>query len=304
MEVSLGVYAVVFIFFFIVVPGYIFRRFYCNGAFSKQVNWTNNILANFLSSFVTGIILSVGILFALNTFSKTPINLDKFLLSIDNLIVSVNAQDENPDKFKGFTDSFYYRYLPFILFFYFTAAFLGFFSIKSIQKLGLDTRFKIFRYENNWHYLFSGKLLKFKKFDPSIQTTQRRVKYTFLDVLAENSSEKPTLYSGLIADYDLNFRDPSKLDRIYLYKATRYKKLNTGEVTLKTIPGNIFTILGSKIININCTYIGYDEAEEIAEKYKVKRSILVTAQTISVVLFLLILVSFLTSYNFFRANFF
>lgn len=304
MEVSLGLYAVVFIFFFIVVPGYIFRRFYCNGVFSKQVNWTNNILANLLSSFVTGIILSVGFLFTLNIFSKNPIDLDKILLSVDNLIVSVNAQNQDPKKFEGFTDSFYSKYLPFIFFLYLTAAFLGFFSSKAIQKLGLDTKFKIFRYENNWHYLFSGKILKFKKYDSSIQTKQPRVKYTFIDVLAENSSEKPTLYSGFIADYDLNFRDPSKLDRIYLYKAGRYKKMESGEMALKSIPGNIFTILGSKIININCTYVGYNEEEQIAEKYRLKRSILVTAQTISILLFLLILVSFITSYNFFRANFF
>lgn len=304
MEVSLGVYAVVFLFFFIVIPGYIFRRFYCNGVFSKQVNWTNNILANFLSSFVTGIIISIAVLFTLNIFSKTPIDLDNLLLSIDKLIVSVNTQNENPDKFKGFADSFYYRYLPFIFFLYLTSAFLGFLLSKAIQKLGLDTRFKIFRYENNWHYLFSGKILRFKKHDPSIQTKQPRVKYTYVDVLAENSSEKPTLYSGLIANYDLNFRDPSKLDRIYLYKAARYKKSESGEIVLKSIPGNIFTLLGPKIININCTYIGYNEAEEIAEKYKLKRSVFITTQAISVLLFFLLLISFLTSYNFFRASFF
>lgn len=317
MEITIGIYALIFLFFFIVVPGFLARRFYYNGEFSKQININTNSIMNFVYSLFVGIILSLLFISIFNSISEKSINIDKILNDFDSNFVAssneeskniilTNNKNDNPKitsengKFDGLSENLYNYYLPFLGGIYFFSSITGFFFSKIVLLFGWDTRWKFLRYSNNWHYFFSGKILKFKKYVAEDIDHKLKVKYTYLDILVSEKGEDTTLYSGLFADYDLNPFDTSKLEKIYLYKAIRYKKNNENTLT-KNIPGNLFTIMGDRILNINCTYICFDEDESNNKKFKRQKNLLIPIQIVSTLLFLTILISFVFSLNIFSS---
>lgn len=113
MQVSIGIYALICIFLFIVFPGFIGRRFYYNGEFSKQINWSNNLLINFSYSFIVGLILSIIYIFILNSFKEGLVNIDEILNNFDLNYVSTSTSSLG-HNFDGFSQSFYQIYLPYI----------------------------------------------------------------------------------------------------------------------------------------------------------------------------------------------
>lgn len=308
MEISVGIYAVVFIFFFLVIPGFIFRRFYYHGEFSKQLNLSTNSITSLVSALFIGIALTLGFVALHNIFSSNPINLDKALNTFDQNFVnqtdSVSPELKSINKFEGFSKAIYTKYLMYLGAFYAFSALIGFFLSKMILFLGLDTSIKFLRFRNEWHYLFSGKILKFRTLKNSNSEQNLKVKYTYVDVLVSEKDDDTTLYSGLFADYEINANDHCKLEKIHLLKAVRYKKDDKGKFVERIIPGNVFTILGDKILNINSTYICFNEEETKNKKFKVKRGFLFFGQIISTIVFLSFLISFTFSVNFFDFNWF
>jgi hypothetical protein len=302
MEISVGIYAISFIFFFLIVPGFICRRFYYNGEFSKQLSLSNNGIVTLLTSFFIGIALTLGFVALYNFFASKQIVLDDVLNSFDqNFITETTdktAEELNKEKFDGMTKAIYGVYVKYLGAFYFFAAIIGYFSSVLVLFFGLDTRIKFLRYKNEWHYLFTGKILKFKRKKPTSNNQKLKVKHTYLDVLVSQKDSETTLYSGLYYDYEINPVDICKLEKIHLLKATRYKK--EGDAILqKNIPGSLFTILSENIVNINCTYIYFNEDEKKEKKYKLAKTWLFIFQLISTICFLSILTSFIFSVNFF-----
>lgn len=296
MEVTIGIYAIIFISFFLIIPGFLARRFYYNGEFSKQINLNNSTAINLVYSLFVGIILSLCFVALFNSISDNGINIDSVLNSFDANFISQPTTLAYPDKFNGLSQNIYKVYLPFIGAMYFFSAMIGFFVSKFVLFFGWDTRWKFFRYNNNWHYLFSGKILKFKKYTASNIDHDLKVKYTYLDVLVSEKGDETTLYSGLYADYDINPHDISKLEKIHLLKATRYKKTDSN-TEIKNIPGNLFTIMGDRILNINCTYICFDEEENLNKKFAFQKLIFIPVTILSTLFFLIILISLLFSLN-------
>lgn len=297
MEVSLGIYAVIFIFFYLVIPGFIYRRSYYNGEFSKQINWSNNSLSNFLSSLFIGIVLQSAIVLIFNSINSNAINIDSILNDFD--INFIKNTDLEEDRFNGFSKKALEAYIPYLGIVYFLSAVLGFFSNQLVITSGLDTKLKIFRFSNTWHYLFSGKILKLKRNHKNIVSPPKMVKYVYVDALVAEGGDKGTLYSGLFADYEINSSDVNKLEKLHLFKAVRYKKLEDGQVKRREIPGDIFTIMGDKIININTIYIQYDKVEEATLKFVRKRRLIILFQILFIVFFSVMLFSFLFSYKLF-----
>jgi uncharacterized membrane protein len=140
MSVSIGIYAVVLIFFFLIIPGYIARRFYYNGEFSKQISWNNNGITNLFSSLFVGIVLCVLYVFLINLFSKKPIDVDNFLNRFDSSYISAKEGLVDSSKFEGFSEAVYSIYLPFILGMSLMSAIIGFFLSKLVLFLNLDIR--------------------------------------------------------------------------------------------------------------------------------------------------------------------
>ncbi|MFY7937760.1 MAG: hypothetical protein ACOVOQ_10295 [Flavobacterium sp.] len=228
----------------------------------------------------------------MNCLKSSDIDLDTFLSSFDKNYLAKNEEITNIE-FKGITDDLYSKYIPFLSSFYIFSATIGFFVSKLILFFGLDTRFKFLRFKNNWHYIFSGKFFKFKKYSEHNLDKNLKVKYTFVDVLVSGEGEKPSLYSGLLADYDLCPENINKIERVHLLKATRYKKENNTTV-IKNIPGNLFTIIGDKILNINCTYILFNQNELKYKKFNDRKNVLILFQILTILIFIcsFVLISF------------
>lgn len=105
-----------------------------------------------------------------------------------------------------------------------------------VMKFELDTKYNILKVNNEWYYLFSGKLAK------------EAVDFIQLDVLV-NSNKGTTLYSGILENYFLN--KEGGIDRLYLITVYRDKNYK--------MPGDHFVIFGKEILNVNITYFKLEE---------------------------------------------
>lgn len=286
MSVSLGIYTIIIIFFFLIVPGFIIRRFYFQGEFSKQLSTYSGHLANLVYSFICGLIFTLFYVFVINKYKPDTINIESLLISFDTNFITDNTSDLNDNltsKFSDFSTNLYKYYLPYLASIYFLSALTGYIGCRIVLLFALDTKIKLIRFGNNWHYLFTGRILKHPKFKNS-STKKLKIKYTYLDVLVNENSEKPKLYSGLYADYCLNPIEPSKISEIHLLRPERYT-FKDGKAVARPIPGNVFTILSDNILNINCTYV-FEKLEEKKHKiYNRKNNILITLQLLSLCFF-------------------
>lgn len=162
MQFSIGIYALILITLFILVPGFITRRFYYNGQFSKQIFWANKNINALFYSLLTGALIILLYIALLNTFLSNAISIDESLITFHKIFISNKEVDESLliKIFNGFSKTTRTAYLPFLFGLYLFSALFGFFFCKLILHLGLDVKFKLFRFANAWHYLFNGKILK------------------------------------------------------------------------------------------------------------------------------------------------
>ncbi|MEN2487987.1 hypothetical protein AAYQ05_09335 [Flavobacterium sp. B11] len=230
----------------------------------------------------------------INFFREKNLDIDQIISKFYSNFVIEPSESSTFNKFKGLSNTVYKGFLPYVGGVYIFSAVIGLFTSKIILFLGIDTKWKFFRYGNNWHYLFSGKILKFKNHFSSDFNHKLKVKYTYLDILVSEKGEETTLYSGFFADYDICANDISKLERVYLLKATRYKKTDQGVIT-RNIPGNLFTIMGDRILNINCTYVCFSEDESKYKNFITKRNLLIPAQILTTVSFIAVAICIIFS---------
>ncbi|SKB48878.1 hypothetical protein SAMN05660776_1359 [Salegentibacter holothuriorum] len=302
-----------FIAFFIaiIIPGILFRRFFYYGEFSKQFDSKDPVLHSVFYSIVPGVcIQTVGFLLADAFIAFQLENTD--IYNIFNDFVYSGQKDIKNDTvvfLNNSLDIFIYYSLYIFLF----AIIVGHLSARFIRLYNWDKKYKIFKFQNQWFYIFSGELLHFRKFEQgrNIASADKELlldhkfSTTYADVMISNSEGNRELYTGYVADYDLKADDITKLERIYLLDAYRYKKIpkdtkvNQAESSYsftiesehqektekaieedeienkiykksrlrKKIPGNVFVVDGKNIININLTYVPSEKKKEIRENF-------------------------------------
>lgn len=154
-----------------------------------------------------------------------------------------------------------------------------------VRYFKLDLRYKLLRFDNQWYYIFSGQIRSFKKFNAKLPNNlslngdvngeDHYPTYVDLMVKGRNGTE---IISGFVIDYDLRPEDVTKLDRLYLSHAYRYrvakmedyaKAINSGNGVKTAIPGSIFIQRAEDIINMNIFYIPY-ESKRSANRQKEK----------------------------------
>jgi hypothetical protein len=321
MSFSLGILSITLLFLYIIIPGYITRRFYYHGEFSKQINISSNPIVHIVYSSIVGIIVTFIFISLLNCTSSIPINIDNEISNFkvnylselsanitntspnekDNKSIESNVSDKK--EIIG-NEKFYTIYLPFLFFLYLISSVIGYFLSKIVIFYKLDTKYKFLRFNNDWHYVFNGKIFQFKKHSIPDVNPNLEIKYTYLNVLIQNEIGENTLYSGFLADYDLSPIVSNKIERLHLLKASKNIKDMNGNIIQKNIPGNLFTLIGDKILNVNCVYICYD-ADEIEEKknntkakwYKYKSNFLFSYQIFLLMFFIIISVFILFKFN-------
>lgn len=296
-----------FIAFFIsiIIPGILFRRYYYYGEFSKQFHTKDPVLHSIFLSIVPGVCLQLAGFYLLSKIPYFEIeNIKIFNVFKDFAYLESNKIGADTIDF---LNNGLGKFILYSLIIFLASALIGNLSSRLIRAFKLDRKDKIFRFRNQWYYVFSGEVLNFQKFKlaknlkfNSIPENQK-VLLTFADVLVANSEGNRELYTGYVVDYDLNHEDISKLDKIYLLDAYRYKKPNGSAYTTSDvfsnidstnqhyefikidthtnissrkrigIPGDMLIVSGQNILNINLTYVPSKEKEEHHEASKQRR---------------------------------
>ncbi|HLW39355.1 MAG TPA: hypothetical protein VKX31_03115 [Brumimicrobium sp.] len=267
------------LFLLFIIPGLIFKRLYFFGEFSKQFSLKDNAYTILLFSFIPGIVFQL-LGYLIYWLVHKPD------LELYDLILSIRFYSENKDATIPINLStfFIHQFNVNLL-----AGFTGLCSSRTVRKLHLDRKTKLFRYGNQWYYIFSGEIETFKKF----KTFNARVTYNSfrnyksnfkhypprVDILVGNNEHDKTLYTGYLIDYDLEPRNIHSLDKVYLKHVYKYRSIrddDNPEVIKKNyskIPifSDIFVLDTSHLININITFIPSAETEKENRKQKFGR---------------------------------
>lgn len=272
MNLTLG-----FIAFFIaiVIPGILFRRFFFYGEFSKQFNTKDPVLHSIFFSIIPGIVIQLVCFTIYAATLGFEISFSD-IFTIFRDVTSDNTQDTDQvtQNFinNDITTFFIYTVCVFVF-----SALVGFALSRLIRIRKWDMKYKLFRFQNQWYYVFSGEVLNMKKFEEAHRyslknkTFEQDTFMTYADILLSVNEDKKELYTGYVVDYDLMSEDTTQLDKIYLIDTHRYKRKEikydqngteiidpNEENTSKSrnrikVPGDIFVLNARNIINLNLT---------------------------------------------------
>ncbi|WP_047418252.1 hypothetical protein [Cellulophaga sp. Hel_I_12] len=260
----------VLLFLFILFPGIIFLRFYFTGEFTKQFS-KRPITETIYLSILPGIVIQ-GITFL--TFQKL-VNGNK----ISQYLEALNDLQSNNFVSLVFDLSTVGYFLLYYLFLIVYAILLSTILYKIVRISGLDKYSPVLRFDNTWHYYFSGEVTKFTSYR-NIVEKGRIVDLTYADILIRTSEDKTQLYRGILRQHTIS-KDSGRLEEIYLMDAYRYSdKIDN----FKSIPGNIFIIPYENVLNINLTYL----TKEYQNKLKNFRSLIIDILLLGILILFLI----------------
>lgn len=271
-----------FIAFFIsiVIPGILFRRFFFYGEFSKQFNTKDPVLHSIFFSIIPGIVIQVVsfIIYNLSLGFESSF-LDVFTIFRD---ITSDGSNGTQEATKEFINNHIITFFLYSVCVFAFSSFLGWVSSRIIRAQKLDKKYKLFRFNNQWYYIFSGEVLNMKKFEEAHNVSfinnkgeEQDTFITYADILVSVSeqNDRKELYTGYVVDYDLKSDDITQLDKVYLIDTHRYKKkekkLNKKGKEVKDkkdnnptqsrnrlkVPGDIFVLNAKNIVNLNLTYV-------------------------------------------------
>ncbi|CAA0193669.1 conserved membrane hypothetical protein [Tenacibaculum maritimum] len=314
MNLTLGFIA---FFIIVVIPGILFRRFFFYGEFSKQFNTKDPVLHSIFFSIIPGIIVQL-LSFIIYNLS---LGFDSSFLDVFTIFRDIASDGSNgtQEATKDFINNHIITFFIYSLFVFTFSSFIGWALSRLIRIRKWDKKYKLFRYKNQWYYIFSGEVLNMKKFKEAHKVSFKNDKgslqstlLTYADILVSVSeqNDRKELYTGFVVDYDLKGDDISQLDKIYLIDTHRYKKKekvfdengkeiieeNSEETPIKSrnrlrVPGDIFILKAKNIVNLNLTYIPSKKKKKVYEEKK-QRGYLKIQKWYLIVTFLIILIHF------------
>lgn len=234
--------------FIFLLPGLSFRRFYYSDEFSKEY-FKQTFLEVFLTAFVPSIILQT-----LWYYLVQLIGYQVDLILIGKIITNSVTSEYLLSLKNDFDEVVLYNLTLFL----FSAAF-GYYSKKGIRVRKLDRKYKMFRFQNAWHYILKGEFFDFPRaaFDLE-QDDVEDIEVVFIDAVVE-TTEGSIIYDGLLVDYELS--NKGGLDTISLKEVNRrYLKADSQNTEEKNpnryynIPGHILVLKYEEILNLNFSY--------------------------------------------------
>lgn len=234
------------LFIFFIIPGLVFRRFYYTGEFSQQY-FKSEPFQVFSVAIIPAFIFQCLCILFFNCVCKWNINFETFAALItgekQELMSAIISAGKEIDKILIYNFNLWVW-----------AALLGFGSKVLVRKLKWDRKYRILRFQNNWHYILRGEIVDFPE---TIQPSQAdAIDFSVIDVLVE-TDDGTFIYSGILDDYHLN-RESSGLEYLYL-TYTRRKKYGGKAAKWKNIPGDYFIIPFEKVITLNISYYSMEE---------------------------------------------
>lgn len=116
----------------------------------------------------------------------------------------------------------------------------------------LDLVNKFFKVKDDWNYIFTDKK---RRFDLRSHLGKRRFLGTRLNILTKESKNKIYLYSGQYFDH--TFKTDGELESVMISDATKHYEYDPEkpiDAKINEIPGSLFIIPYSDILNINIQY--------------------------------------------------
>jgi len=237
--------------FIFLLPGIFFRRFYYSEQFSKEY-FKQTIFEVFLSTFVPSLFIQTIWFYLIQLF-----NYEVDLAILGNLL-----SNPSPHTFKNIQGNSFQIVIYQITILVFSSLFGHYLQI-FVRKYNLDRKYKIYRFRNGWHYLFTGEFFDFKRATSDlINNKPEEINYVFIDALVR-TEEGTMIYEGMLVDYELS--DKLGLETITLKEVRRrYLKDDFSDKELKhyEIPGHILVLKYSEIINLNLSYLKLDITED------------------------------------------
>jgi len=243
--------------FILVAPGLIFRFSYLQGTYAK-LNFKVSAIDEIFWALIPALFFQLTAMLVLENIFLVQTRIDV----IYQLITSDSSSDINFNTIRA-------GFLPFLIYTFsliLISAACGRLLRSIIRRLKLDIRYRFFRLNNEWHYLFSGEILDF----PDVIGKSENIEIIQVDLLA-NTSEGSVIYSGILQDYYLS--KDNGLDRLYLSQVYRRKlkddlaysdqsNIQKLDERYYQMPGELFVIHYDKIINMNVTYHRFSLEEE------------------------------------------
>ncbi len=242
------------ILFILLIPGLLFRRFYYTEEFSKEY-FKQSFFGTFISAFIPSLIFH-GIWFYLAGWLGSPIN----LAIIGELVSGAGSEQAYQNVTDNANKIFFYNVSVAV-----TAGFMGFVCKSSVRRLKLDRKYKLFRYQNSWHYILKGEFFDFPRASFELQNNNHdAIELTYLDALID-TSEGLILYEGILVDYELSAANG--LDYVTL-KVAKRKFIDTGKphaLQSNEIKGHIIILPFSQIKNINVSFYSITEKNGLVD---------------------------------------
>jgi len=237
MDAGVTIFSIAYV-IILIVPGIIFKRFYFQGAFSKQFN--SGLFADrIITSLFWGIIVQI---LGLLSYSRI-INIKYADFKVRALLFYKNVLG---NSLPNLSLSQLLNILLYSMYSVCLAAALGLFFYKIVRALQLDLKSPAFRFTNHWHYYFRGEILQTKEFNGN---AIGKVISTEVDVMTKDNNGKSNLFSGLLTQYTLN--QNHEIEALYLTGSSRFSQTSGNT---KVIPGDIFIIPYATVQNLNIRY--------------------------------------------------
>lgn len=136
-----------------------------------------------------------------------------------------------------------------------------------VRKDNYDLKYPILANTNYWFHIFNARYLEEK----NIQGTQQNTDIIWVDALIENE----IIYSGFLIDFNYSAQKDA-LENIVLRDAVKIICNHTTDGVMNNnitsdphiIPGDIFVLPMTKMVNINLYYIKYEEDTEEELEYE------------------------------------
>lgn len=250
------------ILFFLLVPGIAFRRFYYSEEFSRQY-FKESFFGVFIATILPSLFFHVLWYFLARELGF-EVNLQVF-----GDLVSADPSDQSFKNLRANSTNI----LTYNLSMTITAALSGYFIKKVVRKVHLDRKFKLFRFQNSWHYILKGEFFDFPRADISLDRDKvEDIEFVFVDAIL-NLNEGTYLYDGILVDYELS--NQGGLDTISITNVQRRKLLDDANISVDgekennsskyyPISGHLLILKYPEIVNLNFSYfaLDYDEDKE------------------------------------------
>ncbi len=238
--------------FIFLLPGLIFRRFYYTEEFSKEY-FKQNFFEYFLSSFFPSLILHTIWYFLVTLFGYR----------VDLVLIShlFYVEDYPKDVYLNINSNVW-QIVAYNSTLLIVSVFMGIISKSIVRIFRLDLRYKLFRFQNSWHYVFSGEFFDFPKSSISLDKDSiDDIEFVYVDALVD-SNDGTLIYEGILVDYELS--KLGGLNYIILQGVQRRFLKDDGENEDEKyeIPGHNMVLPFEQILNLNFNFMKLVEIDD------------------------------------------